>query len=646
MDRRIKTGGKGAFKIPAAIIFIMACLLAGCSSSKKPETDSFGAPVLLITLDTTRADRLGCYGSGKGLTPFLDGFSQEAYLFSNCQTPVPMTLPAHTSLFSGLYPVRTMIQTNLSPRVPEDVPLLAEEFGAAGYCTAAFVSSNVLLRRYGLDSGFEVYDESFYDPRKGQFQRAGAQRTLALAESWLEGRKGAFFCWIHLFDPHFPYDPPEPWHSRHAGAPYDGAVAYMDACLGDFFRKPALRDWKNWHVVVCGDHGESLGEHGESKHGNLLYEGATRVPLLIHVPGQQAGKKLDDWTSLVDVAPTLRKMTGLEEMECDGVSLQPLFGGARIPERQIFMETVNGTVTYGWAPLFGVVEKGWKFIQAPRPELYDLKNDPGEKDNRIGSDKALEAGLKDGAGRYSHKKPVGTAGKGQTLSGTELEQLAGLGYIQAGFSRDGTYDKDPKDHIGLVDKYLEVTLALQKRDHGRAEKLLAEIESADKADPYLFFLKGELESTRNRKKAEECFAKAVELAPAYGMAWSIWIRNLLNDGKLAEAASVAGKAMRVCRDDMGYFNLALAEAALYEKGDHQSAKRYLETALSLVPDMGRAHLVYFEMHMREGLVEKAQEDLKKVREFTPEEEVYSWQKDPLFAKFFEALFREESKPAS
>ena len=613
--------------------------LLGCSSPKKPAAGREKAPVMIITLDTTRADRLGCYGNDRGLTPFLDGFSREAHLFENCETPVPMTLPAHVSLFSGLYPVRTTIQGNLSPRVPREVPLLPEEYRSAGYSTAAFISASVLLSRYGLDRGFDVYDESFYDPRSIEYQRSYAERTLNLAEKWLEGRRaGPFFIWIHLYDPHYPYQPPEPWAGKYKDSPYDGAVAYMDSKLGEFFNKPAMKGWKDWNVLICADHGESLGEHDESTHGVLLYEGATRVPLMVRFPGQTKGSRIANWTSLVDVAPTLRETTSQKAMESDGVSLTPLFAGLKIHDRPLFLESINGTTTYGWAPLFGVVRDGRKFIEAPRSELYDLKKDRSENNNMFGTDKAADEALQAEVRKYKEMTPLGTPGTRQNLSSAEIDQLEGLGYIQAGFSASGVFDRDPKDLVALVDYFQEVTLAFRKKDFREAERILNEVEKKDPYNPYVFYRRAELLEKESKGKAAENYEKAVKLAPAYSLAWSMWIRMLMDEGRLVEAADTARKAMKVCRDDMGYFNLALAEEALFRGKDHGEVRRYIEKTLGVVPEMGRAYMVLFEMAMREGAPDEAKENIDKVWKYTSKEEVFRWHKDPLFKGFFAAAF--------
>jgi arylsulfatase A-like enzyme len=304
----------------------------------------------VITLDTTRADRLGCYGCSKGLTPSLDAFAQKCFLFKHCEAPRPQTVPSHTSLFSGWDPIRHGVRKNLEEQVPSGVPLIAQEFRRSGYATAAFISSFVLLPHYGLGRGFQTYDTSFFDTSNPQVTERRAARTLQAALPWIQKQRAPWFCWVHLYDPHYPYEPPEPFTKRYADAPYDGEVAYMDDALGAFLGALEARGLlASTAVVICADHGEGLGDHGEKMHGVFLYEATTHVPLLIRLPGQSARTTVADDVGLVDVAPTLRELCGLPPVPGDGVSLRPLFHGEALGRKAVYLESLETMYNFSWA---------------------------------------------------------------------------------------------------------------------------------------------------------------------------------------------------------------------------------------------------------------------------------------------------------
>lgn len=651
-ERSSGVGGSGAGSVvPGAMVsaslrtVLCLCALAGlfaCTQSPPQPKRPKRTPVLIITLDTVRADRLGCYGSKKGLTPFLDDFSREGDVFSDCECAVPLTLPSHVVLFSGIYPIHSGLQANISNRVSRDVPLLAEAFRGEGYATAAFISAAVLLRRYGLDRGFDLYDQGFYQPRGGQYQRAASAYTLSKAEDWLASQEEPFFCWIHLYDAHYPYQPPEPWATKFKKEPYDGTIAYMDASLREFFNRPALQNWRDWYVFICSDHGESLGDHKEPRHGTLIYESTMRVPLLIHLPGQISSARRGDRVSLIDIAPTLRDFLDLPKVLADGTSMKTLFEGKVLPRRDLFMESLNGTVTFGWAPLFGIVQGPWKYIDAPKPELYNLSRDPAELRNLVGSDANLEAQLKASVKGYEGIAPIGATAMGH-LSEVDKGQLAGLGYLQGGFSKTGSYARDPKDFVELEDMFLQVSLALKARDSVRAERILKEIEARDPEDPYLYFYKGQLAETRFPDKAAAAYERAVGLAPTHVLSWSLWVRLLLNQGKIHDAAGVARKALTVCGDDMGYFNVALAEEAFFDGRNPDEIRGYLNEALASDPHFARAYLVSFELDLRQRLKEQAEADTVKLWTCATQDEIDSWAKDPIFKNFFEATPRNASR---
>ena len=354
---------------------IAAVLLAAAAAAAAAKPS-----VLLITLDTTRADRVGCYGYAPARTPAMDALAADGVRFDRALSPAPLTLPAHASILSGRVPRRHGVRDNALFRLDAKVPLVQEAFRARGYATAAFVSAAVLDRALGLARGFAVYD----DAMRGASESAErtADRTVDAAYAYLDGVHGPFFLWVHLYDPHFPYAPPEPFASRFKDRLYDGEIAFMDQEIARLVAKartkaPALI------VAVAGDHGESLGEHGEDGHGIFVYQATQRVPLLVSGPGVPKGRVVSGTVGLVDLAPTLAALCGLSgPKEPDGRSLAAAWedrpeGAARDYE----VESYFPLFSYGWAPLRALVRGSTKFIDAPRPEMYDLVSDPAEKMN-------------------------------------------------------------------------------------------------------------------------------------------------------------------------------------------------------------------------------------------------------------------------
>lgn len=349
--------------------------------------------LLLITLDTTRADRLGAWGGPEGLTPILDELASKGVVCERAYAPVPLTLPSHASLLTGLYPPEHGLRVNSGlNRLGPDVPVLPERLRSRGYRTGAFVGSFVLNRKFGLDRGFEVYDDQMEEARgptagdpHGHKMRIG-ERVVDSALRWLTRRpREPFLCWVHLFDPHSPYDSREElFGDQFQDRPYDAGIAYVDRQAGrllDYLRKNGLDD--RTVVVVVGDHGESLGEHQERSHGFTLYEAALHVPLIIRWAGPDAPvRRISTPVSLVDLCPTL--LAALDpgsKLNFSGRSLLPACHGADLPQLNLYAESNHPFEECGAAPLRGLVTEQWKYIRSPRPELYDLRADPREERN-------------------------------------------------------------------------------------------------------------------------------------------------------------------------------------------------------------------------------------------------------------------------
>jgi arylsulfatase A-like enzyme/Flp pilus assembly protein TadD len=371
--------------------------LAACSQGDPKavsESGTFakGRPsILLITLDTTRADHLEPYGATNVETPALSSLADRGIVFEHAVATAPETGPTHASLLTGLYPRRHGVRNNLTHYLAEDVPTLAEGLSSSGYRTAAFVSAVVLEGRYGFDQGFEIYDD---DLKSASANRIGPMTTERIGEAtadraiaWLDtlGGDGPYFLWVHFYDPHLPYSPPSPWAESYRDRPYDGEIASMDSQIGRLLQHPRAAG-NDVMVLAIGDHGEGLGEHGENAHGLLVYESTIRVPWILKLPGGPAGVRIAAPISQVDLVPTIAEMVtaypeaGLGALE--GRSLLSLLQGDDwTAERLLFAEAESPFFTYGWARLRAVRQGSLKYIDAPVAELYELDSDAGENTN-------------------------------------------------------------------------------------------------------------------------------------------------------------------------------------------------------------------------------------------------------------------------
>jgi arylsulfatase A-like enzyme/Flp pilus assembly protein TadD len=441
--------------------------------------------IMIITLDTTRADHIGAYGYLHGRTPAIDALAAEGVRFARAQTPAPLTLPAHASIMTGTYPTLHGVRNNGSYFLPPQAETLAEILKNHGYRTAAFVSSFILDSRFGLDQGFEVYSDRM-DTGGGikdlQSERPAGE-VFSDFDAWLTSfdASNPFFCWLHFYDPHLPYAPPEPFKSDPALAPYDGEIANVDVNVGRVFERLRSRGlYDHTLIVLAGDHGEGFGEHGESGHGIFCYQETLAVPLLMRFPGKRPGSGvIDDVVDLVDIMPTVLAAVGEPvPPHVQGISLLPLIAGKRGPERGLYFESLYAKEDMGGAPLTGMLTGGWKYIDLPRPECYDVKTDPGEKNNLVASETVqtdrVRARLKEWQAR-STRQNIDTA---RAISAEERRRLESLGYSSPAAARpEGSVLPDPKDLIAGWTENVTGKNFLEAGDPGRAEEhLLRAIE--------------------------------------------------------------------------------------------------------------------------------------------------------------------------
>ncbi|MGH9315456.1 MAG: sulfatase family protein [Vicinamibacterales bacterium] len=444
--------------------WILSVMLGSCASPEQPPSP---LGILIVTLDTTRADYLSAYGAGPVWTPNLDRLAADGVVFEQAMSVAPLTLPAHCSLFTGLLPPRHGVRDNAGASLAADHQTLAEVLQRRGFETAAFVGSVVLSAGRGLEAGFDVYDDGITKgrPATGRGLQRPADHVVDQAIAWLEGRRDApFFLWVHLYDPHAPYDPPEPFRTAYGDDPYAGEIAFADAQLGrllDVLDRRRLLD--RTAVIVAGDHGESLNEHGERGHGIFLYQNVIRVPLIVRVAGVPA-RRVPEVTRLVDVMPTVLELAGAPPAASDGVSLvAAMTGAAGSLDLEAYSESLYPT-RFGWSPLRSLRDGRFKLIEAPRPELYDLEIDPAERHNLYAERSAIAALMsrrlsaltRQYVSRHDARDSVGPAPE-------TIERLAALGYVGAPrtpLNEVGRPLPDPKDHIGEYNH-------LVRRRHGR-----------------------------------------------------------------------------------------------------------------------------------------------------------------------------------
>jgi len=585
--------------IPAAAGALAGAVLvlaAGCAGLKTPP-GAAGFNLLLVTLDTVRADHVGAYGYRQGETPNLDRLATEGVRFADASAPVPLTAPSHASILSGLLPPDHGLRNNGVGRFPDGPPTLATRLGGAGYRTGAFIGAFVLDHRFGLGRGFDHYDDDIpRDAVAGLDARRPGRIVVDRALAWLDDDASRpFFAWVHLYDAHAPYEPPEPFATRFAGNPYDGGIAELDVQVGRLLAGLVRRGLAARTVVaVVGDHGEELGEHGELTHGLLVYEPSLRVPLIVRAPGViPAGGVVSVPVGLVDVAPTLaglleRPLAEPPSAAVDGRDLSRRLRRGREPQpADLYAESFYGT-SFGWSPVTCIRRGGLKYISAPRPELYDLARDPGERDNLVAARPAeareLAAALSNvGAGRRP-AEPAAAAPDAETRA-----KLLSLGYL-AGASLSapaGGTRKDPKDAVVLFRAFEEAHAAYVAGRADEARRRYEDLVAADPENPVFIGQLAELcRHSGNLARAVELYRRAVAIAPADRDARYNLAVTLQEAGRREEAFEALKEAIAVDPGRPEAHNALGIALAL--RGDLEAARGELARAVELDPHDARA----------------------------------------------------------
>lgn len=561
-------------------------LAAPCAGTTAKETHN----VLLISIDTLRADHLGCYGYERSTTPSIDALARQGTLFENAFTSAPLTLPAHTSLLTGLYPTRTAVRDNGFFRAGDELVLLSESLKAQGFKTAAFVSGFPLNRRFGLDQGFDVYDDrtSAHGLPAHHYPERPAVATAEAAVNWLRGSSSPFFLFVHLFDPHAPYRRHDAYPEL---APYDAEIAYADAAVG---RLVAAMDDLNLRektlIVVTADHGESLGEHGEPTHGVFLYDSTLRVPLIICGAGSAVGSREKKLASLVDVYPTV--LSALRIPLSPGLDGRELFSGAS--RESIYAESFYPRLDLGWSELRSIRTPSEKLVEAPRAELYRLLDDPREQHNRLAVDGARAESLRKELALIirEERSPIAPA-----APDTETrEALRSLGYVQAGTSSSAPLP-DPKDRVHLLVKIDEAVAAIEKGDLAAALCTLRETFAADPRSPEIASLYADL-LDRSGAPEESCRFLATTRNLRYPRLLLALARCQADHGAQGEARETLRDAAAAGADDAQVANETAITYAL--EGNRAAAVELFERALHHDPNFVEAWINLGHLHNQEG----------------------------------------------
>ena len=583
------------------VVWLAASALAGVAAPPN---------IILITLDTVRADRMGFLGSKRGLTPNLDALARQSVVFTRAYSQVPLTAPSHATILTGTYPQFHQVSDFQVPLAPE-LPYAPEILRVHGYRTAAFVAASVLDPHMqfapGFDRGFDTYDAGFRTRRPGEDRYRTTERrgteVVAHALAWLNQHpKGPFFIWVHLYDAHHPYDPPQPYKSKYASAPYDGEIAYADSAVGKFLNQLRARGLYDGAVIaVMADHGEALGEHGEDTHGIFLYDETIHVPLVMKLPGGiSAGKRIENRVGLVDVLPTILQAVRVSvPPEVQGESLLGMMtpksapaesggaSGAASADRPAYAETDYPHRAYGWSSLRALRTGKYLYIKAPRQELYDQSANPNAEHDLSAASAAVTSTLAGQLDAFRQKTSNSREAPKSAVDPEAQEKLAALGYVATDPNalRLGSKNlgADPKDKIEIANSSSRANFLMEDARYQEAVPLLQQLiaKEPDAPLPYVQLGRSYI-SMKEYTKAMPVLRKLVELNPDLSAPHFQLAVALLATGEIAAAVPeleiVVEKAPR---SDKAHLMLATA----YVQTDRaREAVTECEKVLEVVPN--------------------------------------------------------------
>lgn len=614
-----------ALGVAAALLFFW--LRAGDGFSPRPMN------VVLVTADTLRADKLGCYGNPTVATPNLDALAAEGVLFENATTVAPITLPAHASMFTGAYPFEHGVRDNGGYYLEPEHTTLAERLREEGYPTGAFVGAFVLDSRFGLDQGFDRYFDDFdlaglENAGLNSAQRSGDE-VVSEALAWMESvRDRPFFSWIHLYDPHRPYDPPEPFRSEYGGesasSAYDGEVAFVDSLVGEIV---AWLEEKNLMdatlIAFVGDHGEALGDHGEMSHGFFVYDATMQVPFVLRAPNlPRPGRRVSAQVRTIDVMPTVLELVGASVP--DSVRGESLLSLATARVDDLDLSAYGESIFprhYGWSDLASLRKGRYHFIEAPRPELYDVEEDPGEERNLVSRRAGIAREMREEleALRSAQARPSTAA----TLVDRETrEKLEALGYVGAGSLSDPSDDSvalpDPKDKIELFKRVRE---ASSDAEEGRVEDARIKLERVISEDPEVIeaynILGNVLGRSGDLEGAAEAYRKALARDPEYKAAIFSLALTYEEMGRIEDAAAGFERILEL-EPRASQAGLELAQLRL-DEGRFAEAVAVLESVEPATDGFSRAllHDLMAECHLGMGELDEAEARLELALHLEP-----------------------------
>ena len=631
------------------ILIILVLLVIGCCSvwifHRLSISQHEIRNVVLISIDTCRADYLNCYSYPLNTTPNIDNLARNGILFENVYTPVPFTLPAHCSMLTGTVPAYHGVLDNLGYRLSEDNITLAETLSDNGFKTAAFIGAFVLDSQFGLAQGFDSYEDEFEKEQitVGIVERTGDETTRHVIE-WLEEKRGEKnFIFLHYYDPHFSYDPPEPFASMFKNIPplnklpadsgltpgllglYAGEIAFTDHCIGRIIEKlKEVGIYDSSLIIITSDHGESLGEHREQTHGYYIYQSTIKVPLVFILPGGPKAKRINTPVSLIDIPPTVCSLLGIESPNVtQGKDLLPYFNGQSqpYPDRHIYCQSLGPTI-YMANSLLGVVNDSYKYIQTTRPELYDIIQDPQELDNLIDSQSNRARIMKDKLQQILESTVRNEAASDATheLDEQTLKRLETLGYLGGSVSEDFSFDQSKEDPKDLIDYHcLNTKLGglVANKKFDRARRICAELISKRPSfhKPYFDLAK----ISGQEKKYEEVIKlleKTLELKPGYTPALEGLVDAYNSLNKLDKAVEQSLKILEIQPGNLKtYFHMA---SLLYDQGKFAEADKYLTKELESNPSFVEMMLSLTDKLLEKGQIRFAYSNYLKMLEINHE----------------------------
>ncbi len=563
----------------AAALLIGTILVLNCAKGERAVEVRRARAIIVISVDTLRSDRLPAYGYTKIATPHIDAFRRDAILFSHAYSHIPLTLPSHATIFTGLLPADNGVRDNSGFKLAPESETIASLLKESGYATGAAVSAYSMRSSSGIDRGFDVWDDHFV-PRSltdvaGEVQRPGAE-TIAIAKQWIAAnREKPLFYFLHLYEPHTPYSPPEPYRSLYP-IPYDGEIAHTDALLGDFVA--FLREQKIYDdaaIIFLSDHGEGLNDHGEDEHGILLYREAIQVPLIVKLPrAESAGKTIDTPAQLTDVFAAIRALAS-------GESIPLLAAG---PDRPIFSETYFPRLRLGWSEQHSLIRGSKHLIDGPKTELYDLRADPAERNDLAASDRRSRSAMLEEIAPLAKAADPTVA-----IDPEEARKLAALGYIGSASPASGGPLPDPKVEIS---KFREVKQALWFRQNGRHAEAVAATDKLLASNSRMFDV------------------------------WDIRARSLMELGRTEEALTAAKRAAALSPADPSIM-LLIASLAL-RRGMHDDAAQHARLAVASRP--AEAHEMLARIALDRGDLATAETEGALAESTAPESAAVAWMK--------------------